>query len=124
MPAHQPQDLHTLFASALNTGDPDALASLYEDNASLVFDGGVVQGVAAIRAAFSNFLAVKPQIDLQTMSVVQGASDLALLEGRWTLTGTAADGTPIQQVGLTREVARRGTNGTWRYVLDDPGAGR
>ena len=98
--------------------------SLYEDGATLLLDGRAVQGISAIRAAFNGLLAIKPRIDLQTMSVLEGASDLVLLEGRWTMTGTAADGTPIEMTGTTREVARRQTNGTWRYVLDDPGTGK
>jgi uncharacterized protein (TIGR02246 family) len=125
LPANQPQDLHTEFANALNAGNLDALVSLYEDDASLIAGPtGVAQGVAAIREALSEFLAMKPHIDLHTVSVLQGASDLALLEGRWTLRGTGADGSPVAMAGATREVARRHADGTWLYVLDDPGTGR
>jgi len=125
MPANQPQDLHTEFAAALNAGDLDALASLYEDDATLVAGpDGVAQGIAAIRTALGGLLALKPHIDLQTVSVVQGVSNLALLAGRWTLRGTAGDGSPVELAGTTREVARRHANGTWLYVLDDPGTGK
>ena len=124
MPAKQPQDLHTEFANALNAGNLDALASLYEDDASLIANGAVVQGIGAIREALAGFLAMKPHIDLQTVSVLQGASNLALLAGRWTLRGTADDGSAVESAGTSREVARRHANGTWLYVLDDPGTGR
>jgi len=124
MPANQPQDLHIEFAKALNSADLDGLASLYEDDATLIANGAVVQGIAAIRTALGGYLALKPHIDLQTVSVLQGASNLALLEGRWTLRGTASDGSQVQLAGTTREVARRHANRTWLYVLDDPGTGR
>ena len=124
MPAQQPQDLHTEFASALNAGNLDALGALYEDDATMIANGNIVQGLASIRQALDGFLALKPHIDLQTVSVLQGASNLALLEGRWTLRGTAADGSPVELHGTTREVARRHANGYWLYVLDDPGTGR
>lgn len=124
MPAHHPQDLHTEFASALNAGDLDALMALYEDDATLISGGAVVHGNAAIRQSLSGILALKPHIDLQTVSVLQGASNLALLEGRWTLHGTAADGNPVDLAGTTREVARRHASGVWLYVLDDPGTGK
>jgi uncharacterized protein (TIGR02246 family) len=125
LPANQPQDLHTEFAGALNAGNLEALVSLYEDDASLIAGPtGVAQGVAAICTALGDLLALKPRIDLQTVSVLQGASNLALLAGRWTLRGTAADGSPVEMAGTTREVARRHADGTWLYVLDDPGTGR
>ena len=122
MAAHEPQELHTEFARALNVGDLEELASLYEDDATIISGGQVVQGIAAIREALGAFLAMSPQMDLQTVSVLQGASNLALLQGRWTWRGTAADGSRVESSGTSREVARRHANGNWLYVLDDPGA--
>ena len=124
MPAQEPQDLHTEFARALNSGNLDALTALYEDDAAMIAAGNVVQGIAAIRQALDGYLAMKPHIDLETESVLQGASNLALLEGRWTLRGTAGDGSAVELHGTTREVARRHASGNWLYVLDDPGTGR
>lgn len=108
----------------MNAGDLDALVALYEDDATLIAEGNVVHGVAAIRQALGGYLTLKPHIDMQTVSVLQGPSNLALLEGRWTLRATAPDGSPVESHGTTREVARRHANGNWLFVLDDPGTGR
>jgi ketosteroid isomerase-like protein len=59
----------------------------------------VVQRIGAIREALAGILAMKPHIDLQTVSVLQGASNLALLAGRWTLRGTAGDGSAVESAG-------------------------
>ena len=107
LPANRPQDLHTGFAGALNAGNLEALVSLYEDDASLIAGPtGVAQGVAAIRTALGGLLALKPHIDLQTVSVLQSASNLALLAGRWTLRGTTADGSPVELAGRPEMTSR------------------
>jgi len=121
---HHPQDLHTAFAGAMIADDLEGLAALYEDDATLLANGVALQGMAAIRRALAGYVAMKPHIELETASVLQGAGDLALLSGRWTLRGTAPDGRPIEGSGVSREVARRHADGTWRYVLDDPGSGK
>ncbi|MEK7387966.1 MAG: nuclear transport factor 2 family protein, partial [candidate division NC10 bacterium] len=52
MRARNPEDLHRLFAAALNAGDRDALMSLYEPDATLVPQPGQAAiGKAAIREA-------------------------------------------------------------------------
>jgi ketosteroid isomerase-like protein len=84
----------------------------------------VVPGIGAIREALAGFLAMKRHIDPQTVSVLQGASNLALLAGLWTLRGTTGDGSAVESAGPTREVARRHANGTWLDGLDNPGTGR
>lgn len=124
MPALRPQDLDAEFVKAVNADDLDALMALYEDDATMMADGAMIQGKAAIRQSLSGLLALKPQIDLKTVSVLQGASNLALLESRWTVHGTAPDGSPVDLAGSAREVARRHASGVWLYVLDDPGTGK
>lgn len=99
MPARNPEDLHRLFAAALNAGDRDALMSLYAPDATLVPQPGqAVTGTAAIREAL----------------------DLALLYSSWVLRGTGPDGTPVEMTGRGTEVARRQADGTWRLALDNP----
>jgi len=98
--------------------------ALYEDDATLLSDGAMIQGKAAIRQSLGKLLALKPQIDLKTVSVLQGASNLALLESRWTVKGTAPDGSVVELTGTAHEVARRHASGVWLYVLDDPGTGK
>ena len=51
-------------------------------------------------------------------SLVSG--DIALLVYDWTIKGTAADGNDVDLAGTTADVARRGDDNNWRFVLDNP----
>jgi ketosteroid isomerase-like protein len=48
------------------------------------------------------------------------ADDIALLVVDWMIEGTGPDGTPVHVSGTATDVARRGPDGTWRYVIDNP----
>jgi len=120
MPAREPRELHHVFAEALNAGDLDGLMALYEGNAAIVPEPGqVVTGSDNIRKVLSGFLALKGTIALHTRTVVR-VGDLALLHAEWTLKGTGPDGQPVELAGRTSEVVRRQTDGSWRYVIDNP----
>jgi uncharacterized protein (TIGR02246 family) len=120
MPATEPEQLHRLFEQAFNAGDLDALTALYEPDAALIPQPGVLtEGTAAIREALQWFLDRRGQIALDTKLVVR-VGDLAFLANRWSLTGgTMPDGSPAQLGAATAEVARRQSDGTWRYVIDN-----
>ena len=118
MPAQHPEQLDKLFAEALNSGDLDALASLYEHDASLSPQAGqVVTGTEAIRGALSAFVGMKPTITLTTKTVAR-TGDIALTSAKWELTGTGPDGNPIKMGGQSAEVSRRQPDGNWLFVID------
>ncbi|MET8868588.1 hypothetical protein ABZW11_37155 [Nonomuraea sp. NPDC004580] len=48
------------------------------------------------------------------------AADIALLIVDWSMRGTARDGTEIAMSGTATDVLRRGPDGRWRYVIDNP----
>ena len=125
MPAQNPTQMHKLFGEAFNTGSVDAVLALYEEEAGFVTGPGTsVRGKAAIREALLGFFALRPSIRLETISVVEGGGDLALLESRWVLDGTGPDGKPVQMTGTSREIVRQQKDGRWLYAIDDPGVGR
>ncbi len=57
---------------------------------------------------------------VMTTALVVRIGDLALLRGRWTLTGTGPDGKPVAMSGDNVEIARKQPNGTWLFVIDHP----
>jgi uncharacterized protein (TIGR02246 family) len=119
MPAKSPDEIHPLFEKAFNAGDSDALMELYEPDATLVAQpGSVVRGLNEIRAALGGFLALKGTIKLDTKLVLT-VGDIAFLANNWSLEGTGADGEPVTLGATTAEVARRGDDGNWRYVIDN-----
>lgn len=120
MAARTPEDLDRLFAVALNAGDIDGLMRLYEPGAAMrPGPGQVVQGLEAIRASLAGFIAMKPTLTI-TSKVLGQCNEIALMTGNWTLTGTGADGKPVNMAGQSVEVARRQADGTWLFIVDTP----
>ena len=119
MIVRNPEDIHGIFEKAFNAGDMEGMLSLYEPKATLVPQPGMsVTGHEQIRAALTQFLALKATMKIQTAyATVTG--DLALLRGDWQLTGGAMD-----MKGSASEVLRKQPDGRWLYVIDLPfGAG-
>jgi len=120
MAARNPEDLDRLFAGALNTGNIEELMALYEPQASLMASPGkIVAGSDAIREALRGFLEGKPTMSLSP-HVVAKTADLALTTSKWELTMTGPDGKPTKMTGQSIEVARRGSDGNWRFAIDLP----
>ena len=117
MPAHNPSEIHALFLDAFNRGDVEALVALYEPGAVLVTGGGTVAGHEAIRVAYDRMLARHGRMELETRSVVESAEGLAVLHASWTLhtAGSTAQ-------GISTEVVRRQSDGSWLFVIDEPRA--
>ncbi len=111
MPACRPEDVHRLFAEAMNAGDLKALAELYPARG----------GAAPIRNGLRNLLALKPRISVETRSVVR-AGEVALLGSRWRLVGTTPEGRAVTLAGTGTEMVRRQADGSWRYVVEPQAA--
>ena len=109
-----PADLHQAVETAFNNRDVEALVALYERDAWLVGLAGPVQGTDAIRAAWTEMLEMSGQTRLVTQYVIE-QGDIALLSNRWTsVVGE-------DEISATSaEVARRQSDGTWKYVIDNP----
>ena len=123
MPARRPEETDLLIMEALNAGDLEAVLALYESDATFVPEPGKpATGLLAIREAVSGFLALKPRLTIEVPQVTE-SGDLALLCSRWTLKGTAPDGSPVDLAGQGAEVVRRQADGTWKFVIDNPFAG-
>jgi uncharacterized protein (TIGR02246 family) len=121
MPARKPEECDTLLVEAINRGDLEAALALYEPNASFVQDSGeVVTGLGAIREVMQGFLAIKPKFSIEVKAVQSGDGGLALLRAKWSATGTGPDGKPMTISGNSTEVVRRQSDGTWRFVIDNP----
>jgi uncharacterized protein (TIGR02246 family) len=120
MIATHPEVLHELWVAGVNRGDLDGLAGLYEDEAAFVASPGqIISGRDAIRNATASLLSLNPSAQLEPLVVVRTGS-LAVLISRWNLTGTGADGKPIEMGGQTADVVRRQDDGRWPFVIDNP----
>jgi uncharacterized protein (TIGR02246 family) len=121
-PARTPADIGRRFEDAFNAGDIEALMALYEEDCFLVPEpGSSVQGLDAIRGALEGFLALKATFKFEPATIVENG-DVALIHARWNANGTGPDG-PVALTGYTSEVVRRQSDGSWKYMIDDPGIG-
>jgi ketosteroid isomerase-like protein len=120
MPAHQPTQLHALFAQAFNRGELDELLALYEPNATVVVGGEPVAGHHSVRTALERWLAAGGQMVLDTRAVIEGPDGLVVLHGAWAIASPEAPPSATVRRGLSTEVARRQSDGTWRFVIDNP----
>lgn len=110
------KSLHSTYAELFNNGDACGLASLYGGDAVFVPQPGVeLRGAEAIRAAIQGFLGTGFKMTMTTVFVLD-SGDLALLSGEWKLT----DNGQTAMSGKSSEVVRRGSDGGWRYVIDNP----
>jgi len=120
MPAYTPGEIHTLFRDAFNRGDLEALLTLYEPHAILVVGARIVSGREEIGKAFENILLRRGRMTLETRAVLESGQGLAVLHGGWVVEPTTGNGAEPVTRGLSTEVVRRQSDGTWRFVIDNP----
>lgn len=108
------------FSEYMNAGDLDNLLGLYEPDAVFMPEpGAVLRGHDAIRGALAQLLALRPRMQTEVEHALE-SGDIALVQVRWQLHGTAPDGSAIDQGGLSADVLRRHADGCYRVVIDRP----
>jgi ketosteroid isomerase-like protein len=116
-----PERVIDQFVKYFNSRDLESiLAELYEEDAVLLPGPGAptVTGTDEIRPALKGF------VDMGgTMSVLGATAmrngDIALTHSKWRL--EVPGGGPME--GTTAEVVRRQSDGSWKYILDNPFGG-
>ena len=115
MDASSPDQAGKLFEERFAAADLDGLMDLYEDGAVFTNARGAHEGSDAIRAVLAGYLATGASI-VMNESVAFEAGDLALVHWAWTMTF------PDERVaeGATAEVLRRQSDGSWKFIIDNP----
>ncbi|MDT0442872.1 YybH family protein [Streptomyces johnsoniae] len=118
-PATEPEQHPAVFAASFGTGSTEAVTRLYEPGAVLVpRPGEPVTGDGLARST-ADVLGLGLPIEVRPRhTYVSG--DIALLIVDWVIEGTGPAGEPVHVEGTATDVARRGPDGTWRYVIDNP----
>ena len=122
MLASSPEQLYPLLADAFGSGDIERVMELYEPDAAIVPQPSVVMvGADQVRRALQGFLVVNIRFHPGNVEVVQ-TGDIALTFARWSAVIDGPDGQPANLAGVSADVLRRGADGGWRYVIDQPWA--
>jgi ketosteroid isomerase-like protein len=114
-----PAKLPGVFADAFNAGDPEAVERLFEPGAVFVTRPGHLVSGEERRAATGDFLSLGVPIAI-TLRHSYVHDDIALLIGDFVIHGTGPDGDPVHLEGTATDVVRRGADGCWRYLIDNP----
>lgn len=117
--ASTPEQQPHVFAAAFNTGDADAIERVYEQPGVFVSSPGQPTTGAGRRAANTRMASLGLPIEV-TPRHVYVADDIALLIVDWTIAGKTPDGADVDIRGTATDVARRGQDGHWRYIIDNP----
>lgn len=118
----EPQQMSKTFVAAFNAGDIDTLLSLYEPDAAYVHGETTVTNQAELRRVFEQLTAVRPQMELTNEYCVV-CDDTALVRARWKMHWRDSTKQMHIKQGHSSEVLRRGSDGTWRYIIDHPTGG-
>jgi uncharacterized protein (TIGR02246 family) len=115
-----PEEVLASIVEGINTGNLDELMTLYEPGAGFAAEPGqFAPGLERIRDGLRAFIAMKGKLDLTVKRVLQ-AADLALVVSDWSFVGTGPDGKPAHFEAQAADVLRRQSDGTWRFVIDNP----
>lgn len=113
-------DVVTQLMNAISRGDLDVALALYEPDAVFLAEPGKpVRGQQAIREVLQGFIALEPTLSSLKHRVIE-QGDVALYFSQWSLKGTGPDGKPVQMSGVSSDVLRRQSDGTWLIIIDNP----
>jgi uncharacterized protein (TIGR02246 family) len=115
-----PEQVLASIVEGINTGNLDALMTLYEAKAAFATrPGSLAHGLQGIRGGLAGFIAMKGTLDLNVTRVLE-ADGVALVIGVWSFAGTGPDGQSVTLTAQNADVLRRQTDGSWRFVIDNP----
>ena len=115
-----PEQVLESIVEGINSGNLDSLMpSTRARQRSRLSPGSLAHGLPGVREALTGFISMKGKLDLEVTRVLE-VDDLALVIGVWSFDGTGPDGEPVHLEARNADVLRRQTDGTWRFVIDNP----
>jgi ketosteroid isomerase-like protein len=115
-----PEQVLESIVTGINAGNLDTLMPLYESEAAFATQpGSLAPGAPGIREALNGFISMNGTLDLEVTRVLE-VDDLALVIGVWSFDGTGPDGEAVRLEAKNADVLRRQSDGSWRFVIDNP----
>jgi uncharacterized protein (TIGR02246 family) len=116
-----PEEVLNSIVEGINAGDLDSLMKLYEPHACFASQPGeLAKSLDGIRESLRGFTDLNGKLDLKVKRVLKG-SDLALVTSEWSFSGTGPDGKRVDITGKkSADVLRQQSDGSWRFVIDNP----
>ena len=115
----EPGGMATALLERFNSGKVSEMIPLYEPEAVLIKkDGQTVTGHTGIAAELERDLSLGLPLEAKARHVFV-AGDIAQIVVDWSIDGTGPDGKHVHVEGTASDVARRGADGRWRYLIDN-----
>lgn len=119
MAGETPQEVQRQWAKLVSAGELEGVLELYEMDAALLAQPGqVASGIDAVRKTMEMLIGMETKFTLRD-AIVAEAGDVALVLTPWTATAKGPDG-PMDMAGTTSDVLVRGSDGAWRFKIDNP----
>lgn len=118
--ATTPDKTTEVFMYYYNLGNVDNLINAYyEQNAVMAESPGKIAQGEALKNALMPYFALNGKISGETRhTLING--DIALLVLDWAVDYTDETGTPAKYSGTSTDVVRKGADGIWRCIIDNP----
>ena len=118
--ARFPEETTDVFVRHFNEGDVDRLiAAYYAEGAVLAATPGAAAAGRELRSALAKYFELGGKMKATTRHALI-AGDTALLVIDWVIDAIGPDGKALQVPGTSTDVVRRGADGTWRCIIDNP----
>ncbi len=118
--ADHPEGIVPALLAHLNSLDVETMLGFYDPAATIIDATGRPHvGKDAIGAELGRYFSLGLQMTI-TQRHMFVADNIALLILDWAYVGTARDGTEVNMVATATDIARRGADGFWRYLIDNP----
>ena len=115
----EPEGIVASLLERFNSGKVSAMMGLYAPEAVFIAkDGRTITDHAEIAAELERDLKLGLPLKAKARHVFV-ADDIAQLVVDWSIDGTGPDGKHVHVEGTASDVARRGADGLWRYLIDN-----
>jgi ketosteroid isomerase-like protein len=115
----EPEDIIPSLVERYNSGEVSNQMAVYAPDASFIGnDGRIINDHAKIAAIIGRD--IKLGLPLVTnVRHIFVAGDIAQIVLDWSIDGKGPDGKEVHLGGTACDIARRGTDGFWRYIIDN-----
>jgi ketosteroid isomerase-like protein len=115
----EPEGVIPSLIERFNSGKVEAMMALYAPEAVFVAkDGRTITDRTEIAAQFQRDMSLGLPLRANVRHVFVGG-DTAQIVVDWSIDGTGPDGEHVHVEGTASDVARRGADGLWRYLIDN-----
>ena len=115
----KPEDIIPSLVDRFNSGDVRNQMAMYAPDAVFIHpDGRTITDHAEIAAIIGRDITLGLELKTNVRHIFV-ASDTAQIVVDWWIEGTGPDGEQVKLGGSACDIARRGADGFWRYLIDN-----